>query len=101
MHEEDFKRLEGLVTKVFEKMDNFLTEMHLAMVADAVRAEKLSQLERDLNNISGSLRGAKADIKLISDWRQRFEGGIKAMLAVPVFCTVLTTGVAVYKMMGG
>ena len=96
LHEEDFKRLEGLVTKVFEKMDAFLTEMHAAMVADAVRSEKMNQLERDLNNISGSLRGAKDDIKALGYWRQRFEGGVKVMLAIPILCTVITTAFAIY-----
>lgn len=101
LHEDDFKRLESLVTEVFRKMDLFLSEMHSAMVSDAVRAEKLAQFERDIDRAFNDMRAISREIKVLSDWRQRFEGGIKVMLAIPVLCTVLTAGIAIYKMTGG
>jgi hypothetical protein len=97
LHEDDFKRLESLVTKVFEKMDNFLAELHGSMIADAVREEKVARLEMDLSNLSTSLKKSKDEVKVLSDWRQRFEGGVRAMLAIPVFCTLVTTCIAIYS----
>jgi len=97
LHEDDFKRLELLVTKVFARMDSFLAEMHGSMVADAVREEKIARLEKDLCNLGSSLRKSKDEVKVLSDWRQRFEGGVHVMLAIPVLCTLVTTGIAIYS----
>ena len=99
LHEDDFRRLEDLVTKVFSKMDSFLTEIHQVMVKEAVRDEKLATLERSLDQAYQSIRSLKADVKDLGNWRQRFEGGIKVMLAIPVFCTILTTAFAIHAMM--
>lgn len=101
LHEEDFRRLEVLVTKVFEKMDSFLSDMHGVMVKEAVRDEKILQLDKALDNAHRSIREVKEKLQTLGDWRQRFEGGIKVMLAIPVACSLLTTAIAVYKMLHG
>lgn len=98
-HEDDFARLEKLVTKVFERMDTFLEEIHTVVVADVKRQGKIVQIERDLDRAFLDLRSVITEVKVISDWRQRFEGGIKVMLAIPVLCTIVTTCVALYKML--
>jgi hypothetical protein len=69
------------------------------MVSDTVRQGKIDQIERDMDRAFEEIRLTTKKVGDISDWRQRFEGGVKVMLAIPVFCTVLTTGVALYKMM--
>lgn len=117
LHEADFKRLESLVEKVFDKMDVFIGEMRSLMISEARRQEKIEQIERDINDFHGRVRmtkeqiqvvdsGLKLEVKsvddkvqVISDWRQRFEGGVKVMLAIPIFCAILTTCIAIYKMM--
>lgn len=98
-HEEDFNRLEKLVTKVFERMDSFLEEIHAIVIADTERQGKMNQLERDLDRAFSDLRSVTYDVKVMSEWRQRFEGGVKILLAVPVGCTVITTCIALYKML--
>jgi len=111
MHEEDFKRLEGLVERVFSRMDVFLAEMRELMISEARRQEQMSNMDKeimhlrvdmtkDIDALGSKIRTVGERLQTLSDWRQRFEGGIKVMMAIPVFCTVVTTGVAIYKMMG-
>jgi len=99
LHEEDFKRLEKLVEKVFGKMDDFVDEMREVMISEAARGEQVKGIVKDLNAIGEKYRTLSVKMQDLSDWRQRFEGGIKVMMAIPVFCTVITTGIAIYKMM--
>lgn len=98
IHEDDFRRLEGLVTKVFDKMDKFLEDIHGVVVSDTARQSKITQLERDVDRAFSEIREVATKACELGDWRQRFEGGVKVMLAIPVLCTVITTGVAIYQM---
>lgn len=100
IHEDDFRRLESLVTKVFDKMDKFLEDIHGVVVNDTARQSKVDQMARDIDRAFHDIRKVVEKIGELSDWRQRFEGGVKVMLAIPILCTVITTGVALYKMMG-
>jgi len=97
LRDEDFKRLDTLVTKVFEKMDRFMDGLHRSDMNDSVNSGKIVVLERDVQNAYNVVKQLKADFKEVSDWRQRFEGGIKVMLAIPVLCTIITTGFAIYS----
>jgi len=99
LHEGDFRRLDTLVTKVFEKMDRFIDDLHQARLADSVSAQHIEVLQQDVKMSFAMIRAIKDDFKVISDWRMKFEGAIKAMLAIPIMCTVITTGVAIYSIL--
>jgi hypothetical protein len=85
----DFERLEELVSRVLERMDNFITELHEENIGSVV-------MRNDISYVKGSLADAKADIKSLNDWRQRFDGAVKIVVAIPILCTVLSTALAVY-----
>lgn len=97
-HEDDFKRLESMLVNVFGKMDKFIDELNVTIREDTRREERMNSLEKDVNRSFEEIRILRKDLKTISDWRQRFEGGIKVMLAIPVVCTIITTCIAIYKM---
>jgi hypothetical protein len=98
-HEDDFVRMEKLVTKVFGRMDTFIEEIHTVIVTDTVRQGKIAQLERDLDRAFTDLRSLGADLKILWDWRQRFEGGVRVMLAIPVVCTIVTALISIYTLL--
>ena len=99
LHEDDFRRLNTLVTQVFEKMDRFIDDLHQARLADSVSAQHIEVLQQDVKMAFAMIRTIKDDFKVISDWRMRFEGAIKAILAIPIMCTVITTGIAIYSIL--
>lgn len=100
VHEDDFRRLESLVTRVFDKMDTFLDEIHTVMVADASRQEKILQNEKDIDRAFRDIREVTKTVASLVKWQQEFSGAIKVMFAIPVICTIITTIIAVYKLMG-
>jgi hypothetical protein len=100
-HEDDFLRFESLVSKVFNKMDTFIGELHTILVADAVRQQKMDQLDRDVNRAFGDIRTHDINISTLRDWQTKFDGSLRVVLAIPIICTLITTGVALYVLARG
>jgi hypothetical protein len=101
LHEADITWLKKLATEVFEKIDKLIEAIHGVTVSDALRQGKVDQNERDLDRAFGDIRTISDDLKILNEWRQRFEGGVKVMLAIPVLCTVITAAIAIYKLLEG
>lgn len=99
IHDDDFARLESLISKVFGKMDEFIDEMHAIIVSDATRQARVDQHDRDIDRAFDEIRAIASDVKAIDKWKNRFDGGVKVMLAIPVLCAVITTTIAVYSLL--
>lgn len=89
-HEEDFKRLEGMLAQIFSKMDSFLTDLRQAAVGEAKYQERVTQLRKDVDSMFDRLRTAEEAIVELQKWKSEVGGMIKVGVAVPsVLATIL------------
>lgn len=89
-HEEDFKRLEGMLAQIFNKMDSFLTDLRQAAVGEAKYQERVNQLRQDTDALFDRLRSVEDKVVDFQKWQSEVKGMIKVGVAVPsVLATIL------------